>query len=143
MDGIYDYNCKIQRAFTGGKTDNTMQDNEDKTQFLTRRCSEILAGRAEKEVPENGNFTKILVTFDVPETQNQASMVVECDALNPKDSRRVSVCARRKGSDRLTSIYMFKGTKKEVLDYLNNKENYPNFVNAVKDVSLSTDEYFS
>lgn len=131
-------------SFSGIKKDKApMPDKNETTKLLVEKGMGILHKRAEREVPENGKFTRIFVAFDVPETQNEAMMAIEHDALNPKDLRRVSVGVHRLNSPRLESKYVFKGTKKEVLDFIKNKENLDKLFSSVNGLSDSVNDYYS
>ena len=115
----------------------------DKMQMFLDGSPKLLAKRAEYEVPENGTFKKVEVLFDIPNTQNQAHYFVEYDPLNPKDSRTFSIGVSRVGSDRFTSVQLAKGTKKEILEFITDKNNSELFKAALSDVSNSTDDYYS
>ena len=115
----------------------------DKMQMFLDGSPKLLVKRAEYEVPENGTFRKVEVLFDIPNTQNQAHYFIECDPLNPKDSRTFSIGASRVGSDRMTSIQLAKGTKKEILNFLADKNNAELFKTTLANVSNSTDDYYS
>lgn len=126
------------------KKDKASMSNKDKTtKLLVEKGMGILHKRAEREVPENGKFTRIFVAFDIPETQNEAIMAIEHDATNPKDMRRISVGVHRLHSPRLESKYIFKGTKKEVLDFVKDKENLDKLFLSVNDLSNSVNDYYS
>ena len=92
---------------------------------------------------KNGKFRKIFVAFDIPQTQNEALITIEHDAIDPKTNRRLSVGVHRQNSDRITSNYIFKGPKKEVLDYLKNNDNQNELYKIVTDLSKSVDDYYS
>ena len=105
--------------------------------------AKILAKKAQFEVPENGKFSKVGIIFNIPNTQNLAHYNIEYDELEPTNTRRFSIGATRKGSDRLTSAYLIKGTKQEIIDFLKNEDNYTKFQETLKQVSKETDDYFS
>lgn len=130
-------------SFSGIKKDKTSMTKDEKTMFLLEKGMGVLHDRAEREVPENGKFTRLFIAFKVPETQNEAIVAIEHDALNPKDSRRVSVGVHRECSPRLESKYIFKGTKKEVLDFVKNEETIDKLFSSVNDLSNSVDDYYS
>lgn len=106
-------------------------------------AAEILSNKAEYDVPENGKFRTSEIIFEIPGTQNQGHYFIEFDVLEPKESRRFSIGASRKGSDRLTSIQLKKGTKKEILSFLRDENNSQQFKDALREVSRSCDDYFS
>lgn len=131
-------------SFSGIKKDkNSMLTKDEKIKFLLKKGIGILHERAEREVPENGKFTKIFVAFDIPETQNEAIVSIEHDAINTKDLRRVSLGVHRLHSPRLESNYIFKGTKSEVLEFVKNQENIDKLYSSVNNLSSSVDNYYS
>ena len=105
--------------------------------------AKILAKKAQFEVPENGKFAKVGIIFNIPNTQNLAHYNIEYDELEPAKIRRFSIGATRKGSDRLTSKHLTKGSKQEIIDFLKNEENNSRIQEALKQVSQETDDYFS
>ncbi len=131
-------------SFSGIDKDKIpMLSDDEKTNLLIEKSRDILYQRAEREVPENGKFRKIFVAFDIPQTQNEALITIEHDAIDPKTNRRLSVGVHRQNSDRITSNYIFKGPKKEVLDYLKNNDNQNELYKIVTDLSKSVDDYYS
>lgn len=116
--------------------------DEEKITMFSRNAAKLLAKKVEYEVPENGQFGKCILSFDIPGTQNVACYKVEHDILEPKDQRCFSICAYRNGNDRLTSQQLIKGTKKEILEFLQDENNFQLFKDTLVDVSDSTDEYF-
>lgn len=102
---------------------NMNKEDMSKMDFLTDRATELFLGRIENEVPENGKFSNLSVFWNIPNTQNHGIVFIEADELNPKDSRRIGVASRRRqGSDRLVTSYIFKGTKKEAIEFVKSDE---------------------
>ncbi|MCD7780279.1 MAG: hypothetical protein LUH05_06360 [Candidatus Gastranaerophilales bacterium] len=141
MDKI---NNQYQASFAGINKDNPiMLSKEEQMPLLIKKGAEILNQNAERQVPENGKFNRVFVAFDIPETQNEAIISIEHDELNPKESRRLSVGVHHNNKDRLFSNYILKGTKKEILSYLNNTDNHKEILDSVNNLSQKTDEYYS
>ena len=113
------------------------------TDLLISKSREYLAQRAEREVPENGIFTRLFVAYDIPETNNEAIIAIEHDEKEPKTQRRLSIGVHNQHSDRLFSNYVLKGTKQEIINYLNNKENQETIKTTVSNLSAKVDEYYS
>lgn len=134
------YNTSFSNVPNGRKE---IMTKDEKMNILVPKASNLLAQRAEREVPENGKFTKIFVAFDVPDTQNEALISIEADQGQPKDMRRLSIGVHRMNSDRITSNYMLKGTKREILDYLKKAEVNSEFIKTVYSLSDSVDDYYS
>lgn len=120
-----------------------MLSKDEKMQILIPKCSDVLVQRAEKEVPENGKFRKIFVAFDIPETTNEALITIEADAKDYKNQRRVSIGVHHQNSDRVISNYMFKGTKQEIIEYLKDNNNFPEFTQIVNELSTAVDDYYA
>ena len=137
-------NNQINTSFSGiSDSKRKIMTKEEKMNILVTKASDLLAKRAEREVPENGKFRRIFVAFDVPDTQNEALISIEQDETQPKDMRRLSVGVHRLGSDRVTSNYIVKGTKKEIIEYLKKSEFKEEFTDTVNSLSHSVDDYYS
>ena len=98
-----------------------------------------LLERSEREVPENGQFTPISASYNIPNSENRAMLAIECDLTNPKTSRRISAVSCRKDSDKLVKSFIFKGTKQEVINYLKDEKNRETFIKTVRQLSDSLD----
>ncbi len=141
MNFVYNNKCNFV-AFGTNKKVEGMQNKPEAINELTNKLRDILSQRAEREVPQNGKFSPVSVSFTVPDTQNKAKVAIEPDFINPKNSRRLSVASYRIGSDRLISSYIFKGTKQEIIDYLHNSESQDRIIKIIKHLSDSVDEYY-
>lgn len=143
MDKINN-NFKFNTSFKSINKDKpNMQENKLLTDALVLKTREFLADRTEKEIPENGLFRKIFVAFDVPDTNNEALLLIEMDGEEPRTQRRLSIGVHHRNADRLTSNYVLKGTKKEIIEYLKDFSNQQFIIDTVKDLSDKTDEYYS
>lgn len=120
-----------------------VQENKDKMDYFTNKTREVLAERTEMEVPENGKFSSISVSFKIPDTQNKAKVIIGHDEIEPKNLRRLSVGVHRESSDRLTSSYILKGTKQEILDYLKDPKSQDELIKVVGQLSESVDKHYS
>ena len=142
MDKINNFqiNNNLYLDKTKGKELDT---NDNKILKLVSNCVENIQEKAEREVPENGKFTKLLVGFDIPESQNEAFIGIEHDEINPKDTRRVAIHARRQNTDKIFSNYIFKGTKKEILEYFKAPERKEEIYEIVKNLSSKVDSSYT
>ncbi len=144
MDGINNNRNNYNIPFFGKKEDKPiMLDKTAKLNILVPKTKEVLCDIAEREVPENGQFRKVYVTFDVPETNNQAVLSIEHDAVEPKNQRRLSIGVHNKNSDRIISNFLKKGSKSEILEYLKDNGNMEQIIEAVNKLSNKTDDYNS
>ena len=55
----------------------------------------------------------------------------------------MAVGVQHKNSDRLTMNYILKGTKQEVIDYLNNSDSKNEIRKLIEYLSKKTDDYYS
>ena len=130
-------------VFTGNLKRKPQVDNKEQINILAEKARAAMAERVEKEVPENGKFAKLSVSWSMPETLNKAVLAVEADAINSMDLRRFAVGSYRKGSDNIILGYLLKGTKKEILDFLNNPENTNKIILTAQQLSDSVDKHYS
>lgn len=98
-------------------------DKEAKMNILMDVCKKDLLEEGERMIPENGKFSKVIIGFYVPETNNMGMFKVEHDTKDPKTQRILSIGVYHKNSDRVISNILKVGTKKEILDYVKSKEN--------------------
>ena len=131
------------RFFSGEYNEKSKMQNKNSTiGELTDKLCEILYERAELEVPKNGKFSQVSVSYTIPDTQNKAKVAIISDPINPSNLRRVSVNSFRIGSDRMISTYIFKGTKQEVLDYISSPECKSQIIETALKLSDSVDKYY-
>ena len=115
--------------------------DDEKLDRLIDGVQKYIAENGERQIPENGKFsTRVGLFFDIPGTENEAVLSVFHDEVDPKTQRRFSVGVRRRNTDKITSEFLAKGTKKEILDYVKNKENYPAIKKTVLELSKHVDE---
>ncbi len=143
LNGINN-NFNYQTQFHGTKERTSdMQKDENIMDEIANRMCEVLSQRAEREVPQNGKFSKISVSCAIPETQNKARVIIEHDPIEPKNLRRLSVASFRMGSDRLVSSYILKGTKQEIIDYINSPVCAQKVSQLASQLSDSVDKYYN
>lgn len=137
LQNYYGYNSfKGIRKETGA---SNVQENKSDMNYFVNKTFEVLAQRVEKEVPENGKYRPIAVSFKIPETNNMVKFIVEYDEVNPKDFRRLFIGVQHVNSDKMVSYHLLKGTKKEILEYINNSDNIPKAIEFVGELSKSLD----
>lgn len=144
MDKINKNQNNYNTSFSGIRKDKpVMLDKAAKMNILVPKSKEVLSDIAQREVPENGQFKKVFVSFKVPETQNEALITIEHDSKEPKTQRILSVGVHHQNSDRLVSNFLLKGTKKEILDYLKDDKNNQDIINYINHLSGKVDESYS
>lgn len=120
-----------------------MLTKDEKMQKLISKGVEFLCNIAEREVPQNGKFARVYITLDIPDTNNQAIVHIAHDENQPDKQRRAVVSVHHKNADRLISQELFKGTKSEILDFLNNPLNNQEIIDEINTLSDATDEFYS
>ncbi len=144
MDRINNSSNNYNTPFSGTNKDKpVMLDKEEKMKILTSKTKEVLSQAAEREVPENGRFSRVFVTFSVPESDNKAVFSIIHDDVDYKDKRQLSICVHRQNSDRMFSNFIMKGTKKEIIEFLNDERNNEELKQIVEHLSVKADDYYS
>ncbi len=141
IDGNFNTNG-AQRINSADNSAGKIKLNDDqKLDKLIEGVQEYIAEHGERQIPENGKFSsRVGLFFDIPGTQNEAVLSVSHDEVDPKNQRRFSVGVRKRNSDKVTSEFLAKGTKKEILDYVKDKSNYPAIKKAVLELSKHVDD---
>ena len=120
-----------------------MPDRDEIIKKLTDMAVSYLRNVSERTVPENGKFANSFVTIELPESQNIALISIEPSAKEPKTQRILLVGVHNKYSDRIFSNYMFTGTKKEVLDYIDGGKNNSEIIDSINTLSKKADDFYS
>ena len=95
--------------------------HEEKMTILFQKVAEVLTEHAHPRVPERGSFRKAAVDAEIREEGWVATLGIEESYLSETE-RRVRLGVHNTGDDRLVSHYLFKGTKQEILTWLNSPE---------------------
>ena len=111
-------------------------------EIITKSRAE-LTDMIERMVPENGKFYKVGVTFDIPNTFNEAILTVMHDAENPKNLRQLNVGIHHRNSDKLFSMYTQKGTNGDILNYLKQPNCESDILKQIKDLSKTMEDHYS
>lgn len=127
---------------TSGENEMSLDKNADMI-LLMDLCTKDLSEKGERMIPENGKFSKVMVGFYVPNSNNKGMFKVEHDTEDPKTQRILSIGVYHKNSDRVISNILKVGTKKEILDYVKSKENTQVFIDTINALSEKTDEYYA
>lgn len=125
-----------------------MQQSKNDINYFVNKTADVLAQMVKEDVPESGKFNReTSVFFRVPEiTQKPKTIVryiVECDEINPKDSRRLLIRVMRENSDSALNDYLLKGTKNEILEYLNEPKNRDEIKKRVEQLIKKSNDYYS
>ncbi len=134
-------NISAPKLLRAGRKEVTMNEsNDNKIQKLITKGISILSDMIERYVPENNKFKKIFAAFDIPGTRNEALLSVSHDEIQPKDIRRFGVEVHHLNSDKFYSQYLYKGTKKEVLDFIQNSKNKEIIADSIEKLSNKVNE---
>lgn len=143
MDKINNTNLNKTAQSNLNKGNSPMPDRDEIIKKLTNMAVSYLKDVSERAVPENGKFTNSFVTIELPESQNIALISIEPSAKEPKTQRILLVGVHNKHSDRIFSNYMFTGTKKEVLDYIDGGKNNSEIIESINTLSKKADDFYS
>ena len=95
--------------------------HEQKMNQLFQKVAEVLAEHATARIPETGSFRKVAVDAHIGEENWESTLGIEESYLSETE-RRVSLGVHTADDDRLVCNYLFKGTKQEILTWLNSPE---------------------
>ena len=96
----------------------------------------------EDKVPETGRFKPVSVYFRIPLTRNLGLFRFENDLVGSENDRRFAVGALRDGTDRLTSVYLKRGSLSELKEYIASGEGGIEILKALEQASDSTDDFW-
>lgn len=138
-------NIYIPQNFTGMtvKKENKTVSMENALTKMIPQGNEVLIKKAEKEVPENGRFAPVVVTYKLPDSNNKVRVKIEHDEKEYQTQRRLSVGVHHENSDRLSSEYLKKGTKQEIITYLSEENTTKEMADAMIKLSKKTDDYYN
>jgi len=137
-------NSKINSKNNNMKNEQK-NENDEMLNFALKMCSQKIAESAERCVPEYNKFSSHSIAFLIPGTSNVAEIIIKQDEKEYKNQRRVLLGVHHKNSDAIVSNYVFKGTKKEVLEYLKSlsSEKFEETIELIKNLSKESDDYHS
>lgn len=120
----------------------SMSNNNEEISGYTERAVKKMKERAEREVPEYGNFKSVVHLFDIPNTLNEAVFTIKYNITPEKNRRILTVGARRNGFDRENCYIAKEGTKKEILEFLDEAKT-DEIVKNLSKCSNLVDKYYS
>lgn len=116
--------------------------DEEKTRKAVSNALKYLKENGERIIPEDGQFNRKTVLFDIEGTQNEGRFSVEYFPDETKKQRALTAGVNRKGKDAVTFNFLKSGTKKEILEFLNKKGLEDELFATVKDLSDSVDKKY-
>ena len=131
------------KPFMGADMNKENKKNENRgIEKLIDKCADVLKEEAERRVPENNKFSRVFAAFNVPDANYEAFISISHDELEPKNTRRISVEIGRVNSDRNYMQYIFKGTKKEILEFLAGAESRKSILKSAAELMEAADRDF-
>lgn len=116
--------------------------DEEKTRKAVSNALKYLKENGERIIPEDGQFNRKTVLFDIEGTRNEGRFSVEYFPDETKKQRALTAGVNRKGKDAVTFNFLKSGTKKEILEFLNKKGLENELFATVKDLSDSVDKKY-
>ena len=113
--------------------------NQEKQTIVMRRVAEELVKGLRTQVPEKGIFKSYGFRFDVYGTKNAGMMQVE---YKSGDQRMLHLGVLRKGTDRLYSHFLPRGTNQDLIAYLENPDNLSEWLESIQHLSDQADDYW-
>lgn len=102
---------------------------EQQLNKLYQAVAELLVEKAKVSLPEAGSFRKITVGGNVKGEICHSILGIE-ESYSSQTERYVTLGVYREGEDRVVSNYLFKGTKQEVLEWLESPEGLTQIIEA-------------
>lgn len=143
---------EINNHFNQYNSNNIKKENkvnpmsDEQVNFEDRvfpKVCEVLSEIAEQRVPENGIFSRVFVAFDIPNSKTNEGFLDIVYHPKDKNQRVLSTNVHHKNSDRIFSNIIMQGTKKEVMEYIQNAKNHPSLIASELELSSKVDDYYS
>lgn len=113
---------------------------EEQLNKLFRTVADLLVKNAKEGVPESGSFQKLTVGGKIKGADYESILGIE-QSYQAKNERRVTLGMHRTGDDRLVSNDLFKGTKEEVLAWLESPEGLEQIIEAFKHLEARVKDF--
>ena len=111
--------------------------NQEKQTIVMKRVAEELVKGLRTQVPEKGIFQPYGFHFDIFGTKNQGMMQVE---YKSGADRMLKLGVFRKGTDRLYSHFLPRGTNQELIAYLEDPNSLTDWLDSIKHLSDTVDD---
>ena len=117
-----------------------MDDKRKKLNILYETVMKQLVQAAREEMPETGTFRRITVVGYCKGSPLRSILGIE-ESYSSETQRYITFGMYREGEDRITSNYLFKGTKQEVLAWLETPENREQVIDAYEHLEDKAKEW--
>ena len=94
----------------------------EKLKDFNKKALDKITESAQLQLAENGKCAPYVFYLNDGDSQNRIRYAIEYDPNEPKDKRIFSIGVSKLHSDKMVQEFLFKGTKKEVLEYLKSSE---------------------
>lgn len=111
----------------------------DKKELLLRRSMEHISGWMRDNMPPDGKCEPYFAEFVFPGMPHRARLCVKCDAADPA-RRRLLTQVIMHGTDICMMNYMARGTRDELIAYLDDETNVEPLLVSLQHLAESIDE---
>lgn len=118
-----------------------MKERKMTKKDFVRRAMEVMLEHYDTQIPAAGRCRPFSVSADWPGTDYTARLMVEQDLTVSPDSRRLRTMMHEKGSDRVVSHYITKGTGEEIKAWLRDTENRGELMESYEQLKKSVDNF--
>lgn len=118
---------------------NQKVDVEKLKEFNKKALAKIVED-AEYQIPENGKCAPYIFHLNDGRAQNKIRYAIEYDPNEPKEQRIFSIGVSKLYSDKMVQEFVFKGTKKEILEYLKSQTSQDEIYETIVRLSNKAEE---
>jgi len=114
------------KGYTGMSAKETEPTNKkfdvEKLEDFNKKALDKIVENAEFQLAENGKCAPYIFYLNDSYSQNRIRYAIEYDPNNPKEQRVFSIGVSKQYNDKMAQEFLFRGTKKEILEYLKSPE---------------------
>ena len=116
-----------------------MADKRKQLNILFEAVTEHLVRLARDQVPETGSFRRVSMGGYRKGHPFHSILGIE-ESYESETMRRISLGMYREGEDRVISNYLFRGTKQEVIAWLEDPENRQEIIDTFEHLESRLEE---
>lgn len=121
--------------------DRKRQTDAQKLDILIPKAMDYICEQIQQKMPETGGFRKFFVCFTYPGTGYEALLWVEHNVSERDGNGRLTAGMREAGSDKVVQHYMAKGTKEELMQWLNTSANGAQLRSSYEQLKSAVDQF--